>query len=256
LLINTAKTLCCGGACSGFNQGKWTNYTSATLPAGANNISYFRLRFVWQNNDDGIGTDPSYAINDLRVRYTTVLPIELASFSVNQTGEYVNLQWTSLSEKNFRDYEVQRSKDGTFFTRIGTIKSSGSSENPVNYNFTDSLPLQEMNYYRLKMVDKDDSYKYSGLLFVDTDHLKVNDPNLFINSESQLIVNKPFIDDNDIEYLSILTLDGKKISEYSVSNHIIDDTAIFPCGGLQSGVYLCQLSGASYQGNFKIVLIK
>jgi hypothetical protein len=255
LLINTAKTLCCGGACSGFNQGKWTNYTSATLPSGANNISNFRLRFVWQNNDDGIGTDPSFAINDLKVRYTTILPVELADFSVNQAGSYVHLQWTALSEKNFRDYEVQRSKDGNFFSSIGTIRSSGS-ENSINYSFTDSLPLQETNYYRLKMVDKDDSYKYSGLLFINTDNSKANDPGLFINSESQLIVDKYFIDNNNIEYLSILTLDGKKISEYTISNHISGETAIFSCEGLQSGVYLCQLSGTSYQGNFKIIAIK
>jgi hypothetical protein len=255
LLINTAKTLCCGGACTGFNQGKWTSYTSATI-AGASNIANFRLRFVWQNNDDGIGTDPSYAINDLKIMYATILPIELESFSVNQTGTYVQLQWTSSSEKNFLDYEVQRSKDGTFFSSIGTIKSSGNSENSANYNFTDSLPLQEMNYYRLKMIDRDDSYKYSGLLAINADNSKGNDPHLFINAQSQLIVSKYFIDNNDVENLSILTLDGKKISEYAVSNYIIGETAIFPGQGLQSGVYLCQLSGASYLGNFKIVVIR
>ena len=257
LLVNTAKTLCCGGAgaCTGFNQGKWGNYTSAALPAGANNIANFRLRFVWQNNDDGVGTDPSFAINDLKVRYNAVLPIELVSFSAKQIGTSVSLQWTSLSEKDFRDYEVQKSKDGTFFSTIGTIKAAGNIENTEHYNFIDSVPMAGIIYYRLKMIDKDNSYKYSGLLSLNS-NTEGDNAYYFVNSELQLIVNKYFVANNDIDHLSILTLDGKTISKYKVRDHIIGEAAIFSCTELQNGVYLCQLTGSSYERNFKIVVLK
>lgn len=51
----------CGG------QGKWTK-RSYNLPASCNNISSFMVRFNWVNDDDGAGTDPSVAINNVLLR--------------------------------------------------------------------------------------------------------------------------------------------------------------------------------------------
>ncbi|MCX6197777.1 MAG: T9SS type A sorting domain-containing protein [Bacteroidetes bacterium] len=51
----------CGG------QGKWTK-RSYNLPISCNNISSFMVRFNWVNDDDGAGTDPSVAINNVLLR--------------------------------------------------------------------------------------------------------------------------------------------------------------------------------------------
>ncbi|MFM7079611.1 MAG: T9SS type A sorting domain-containing protein [Bacteroidota bacterium] len=48
----------CGG------QGLWTNY-SVQLPASANNNPNVKIGFRWVNNDDGVGTDPSFAVDDI-----------------------------------------------------------------------------------------------------------------------------------------------------------------------------------------------
>lgn len=52
------------GACA--PQGVWTAY-SATLPAVCENIPNLRIAIRWQNNDDGVGTDPSVAINNMEI---------------------------------------------------------------------------------------------------------------------------------------------------------------------------------------------
>lgn len=60
-LLGTFKSnLCLSG------QGQWTNF-SGTLPASAANIPNLQIAFNWTNNDDGIGTDPSVAINNVRI---------------------------------------------------------------------------------------------------------------------------------------------------------------------------------------------
>lgn len=59
-----SKTACCGGPCNGFNQGLWTAY-SISLPASANNNPDVQIGFRWVNNDDAIGTDPSFAVDDI-----------------------------------------------------------------------------------------------------------------------------------------------------------------------------------------------
>lgn len=47
-------------------QGLWTAYSNA-LPASCENIPNLRIAIRWQNNDDGVGTDPSVAINDFEI---------------------------------------------------------------------------------------------------------------------------------------------------------------------------------------------
>jgi gliding motility-associated-like protein len=59
LLDNMPKTnLGCGG------QGIWVSRTIA-LPVSANNNPNVKLAFRWVNNDDGVGTDPSLAVDDI-----------------------------------------------------------------------------------------------------------------------------------------------------------------------------------------------
>ena len=50
--------------CPGISRWQQNSYN---LPANCNNLSDFRIRFNWTNNDDGVGTDPSVAINDVRL---------------------------------------------------------------------------------------------------------------------------------------------------------------------------------------------
>ena len=61
-LIDLAKTTL--GACS--PQGTWTAY-STTLPVTCENISNLRIAFRWKNDDDGNGTDPSFAVDDISI---------------------------------------------------------------------------------------------------------------------------------------------------------------------------------------------
>ncbi|MEO8761405.1 MAG: PKD domain-containing protein, partial [Bacteroidia bacterium] len=54
-----AKTVTCGSG-----QGKWTAFSMA-LPASANNNANVKIGFLWINDDDGAGTDPSFAVDDV-----------------------------------------------------------------------------------------------------------------------------------------------------------------------------------------------
>lgn len=59
-LADMPKTALCGV------QGTWTAYTAA-LPTSANNNPNVKIGFRWVNNDDGLGTDPSFAVDNLTV---------------------------------------------------------------------------------------------------------------------------------------------------------------------------------------------
>lgn len=93
-LEDTPKTLCCGGvACNGSLQGLWTERT-VNLPASANENPAFRLAFRWVNNDDGIATDPSFAVDNIRVYGTSSAPLGcFGDFNNNGLVDYSDLSF-------------------------------------------------------------------------------------------------------------------------------------------------------------------
>jgi len=65
-LADMPKTVCCGGPCDNVNQGSFTSFSIA-LPASADNNPDVRIGFQWVNNDDGVGTDPSFAVDNISI---------------------------------------------------------------------------------------------------------------------------------------------------------------------------------------------
>ncbi|MEW6772902.1 MAG: gliding motility-associated C-terminal domain-containing protein [Bacteroidota bacterium] len=61
----------CGG------QGYWSNFT-IVLPAAVNNNPNVKIGFRWQNVDDGVATDPSFAVDNIQLSVpTSVLNVTL-----------------------------------------------------------------------------------------------------------------------------------------------------------------------------------
>lgn len=56
---------------------------------------------------------------------------------------------------------MERSIDGTGWTTIAKIAAKGNSSVQSKYAFTDKAPAAGVNYYRLKMVDLDNTFEFS-----------------------------------------------------------------------------------------------
>lgn len=76
LTASIKSTTCSGG------QGLWTHYSQA-LPASCNNAASVQVAINWINNDDGTGTDPSIAVNDVLVKgQPTTLNLQTSTATV------------------------------------------------------------------------------------------------------------------------------------------------------------------------------
>jgi hypothetical protein len=60
-LAPSLKSLVCAPS-----QGQWQNF-SVNLPATANNIPDLQIGFVWVNNADAVGANPSIAVNNIKI---------------------------------------------------------------------------------------------------------------------------------------------------------------------------------------------
>ncbi|MCB0507625.1 MAG: T9SS type A sorting domain-containing protein [Bacteroidetes bacterium] len=96
------------------------------------------------------------------------LPVELTSFTGYNDGNKNVLNWTTASELNTSKFIVERAAANTgTFVSIGERPAAGNSSQPLNYTLDDNAPIQGENYYRLKIVDLDGSYKYSQTILIN-----------------------------------------------------------------------------------------
>ncbi|MEP7141814.1 MAG: T9SS type A sorting domain-containing protein [Ferruginibacter sp.] len=91
----------------------------------------------------------------------TPLPVTLLSFDVKRSGKINQLNWSTSQELNTRRFIIEHSADGRNFSSIGEVTASGNSTVIHNYSFSDDNPVRGINYYRLRVVDIDNSGKYS-----------------------------------------------------------------------------------------------
>jgi Secretion system C-terminal sorting domain len=120
----------------------------------------FRIYFFNANTSNG----------DLRIDNLSasgiLLPITLTSFSAKPTATTAILNFSTATERNNDYFSIERSKDGATFTEIGRVAGNGTTFEKQDYIYTDASPSKGINYYRLKQVDFDGAFTYSGVVSV------------------------------------------------------------------------------------------
>lgn len=112
-----------------------------------------------------------------RLKESGPLPVTLISFIASKEGSTAILNWQSSLEINADRFDIERSLDGKKWFEIGTVKSGGDKAYDTHYSFTDKSPMDGENLYRLKMVDRDDTFAYSRIQSLNFESAIVFYPN-------------------------------------------------------------------------------
>lgn len=101
------------------------------------------------------------------------LPVRLISFIGKAESMHNQLIWTVSNEQNFSHYEIEKSVDIQHFKKIGTVKRKESDseisiyeypDNEIINNSIEENSLNNVQYYRLKMIDAEDNHAYSNIV--------------------------------------------------------------------------------------------
>lgn len=113
-LIDIPKTWCCGSVmCTGSLQGLWSAYT-IPLPVSANNNPNVRIGFRWVNNANGVATDPSFAVDDIRLAVAGAVESFTAEyFKSNPQVDYNNVVNPFINHISQCEYWVLNRDAGT-----------------------------------------------------------------------------------------------------------------------------------------------
>lgn len=160
---------------------------------------------VW--NDPFINENPVANSTGSPLNVTNVLPVTLTAFIATKENSTAFLKWSTTFETNSDHFEVQRSSNGKNWNEIGIVASNGESTSLKDYSFTDTKPMRGENLYRLKMIDKDQSFAYSriqGVRFEDT----VQDLSVYPNPSADFVYIR---DAGNVEEVSVTDLKGNTV---------------------------------------------
>lgn len=115
------------------------------------------------------------------------LPIELGKFIVHTESCAATIEWTTLTEVNVDYFQVEKSTNGYQFEPIGNVPASGNSLEELNYSFMDEDLGQGEFYYRLTIIDLDQSISFSQVISLYIDCYRKTQLNIFPNPSDGLI---------------------------------------------------------------------
>lgn len=94
-----------------------------------------------------------------------ILPATLTEFTGRLNADQdALLRWTTASEFNNRQFDLETSRDGINFSLLATIGSQGNSAANQQYSYLHIKPSSGMNYYRLKQIDWNGDFEYSKII--------------------------------------------------------------------------------------------
>lgn len=176
------------------------------------------------------------------------LPVHLLDFTGRLENNTAVLSWQTAEEINSSVFEIERSYDGQVFSKIGTVAAAGNSSATNNYSYTDRYITQKINYYRLKMIDKDGHFEYSTTILL----------NSTFNTLPFSILTNPVHNSLDMQFgnipgghteIRLLDITGRLLQRWTETVDAGQRIRIPLNGSISQGIYTVQV----VQGNNQFV---
>jgi len=162
------------------------------------------------------------------------LPVTITSFKAFQKTTGIQVEWNTQNEINLYSYEVEKSNNSSNFTKAGTVIATGLS----TYHWFDANPTNGNNYYRLKMIDKDGSFKYSSIVNVKIGGIK----NVFA------VAGNPINNNTLVLQMENVEKGNYAVSIYnSIGQQMMNRTIVHEGGSSTQTLYLGTISAGTYQ---------
>lgn len=178
------------------------------------------------------------------------LPVELTSFSGSIHGDQILLNWSTASQLNFSHFEVEHSANAQDWNVLTSIAGEGTTNDLKEYSYTHAAPQNGKNYYRMRMVDFDETYEYSDVVSetVSVGNMLSISPNPTTNRNARYTLN---FTPSEGDQVVIYDLMGTVI----LVNNVISftDELVLP-SSLTKGTYLVRYRGQSVNQTLRLVV--
>lgn len=176
---------------------------------------------------------------------SSVLGLELTSFEGHELSKQAhtegvqnNLNWATAAEINFKNFEVQRLAKDKTFQSIGIVANTDATHRAstaATYQFIDEKPLNQVNYYRLKINDNDGTSTLSKVISIENQGTakSINSVRVYPNPVAYILT----VEQPTAATIDIINAVGQVVYKSTNSATRIDVNV----SNLPSGVYFVQM---------------
>ena len=188
------------------------------------------------------------------------VPVELTSFNVETKNDKIVLHWETATELNNYGFEIERSYDNQKFEKIGFVSGFGTTTKSKGYTYSVSDFKTGNQYYRLKQLDYDGTFKYYNAVEIDGPaptkfNLSQNYPNPF-NPSTLISWQSPVDGQQSLKVYDILgNIVATLVDEFKNAGEqeYVFDTSKYD---LPSGVYFYELNAGNFHEIKKMLLLR
>lgn len=186
------------------------------------------------------------------------LPIELLHFDAQKAEGNVLLSWKSKESGSSEFFAVERSWDGIEFVEIERVPAKGTSDEIHAYAYLDTSPQDEMNLYRLAMIDANGQTRYSSVREVFfTPKAQHELLAVYPNPSRKQFYFKLHLGRAAVGSIEIFGMDGRMIKSKTFSTSQAESLSqMIDLGEQPAGIYLYRVTIDGNRFDGKISLIK
>ncbi len=169
-----------------------------------------------------------------------VLPMQLTQFTGIQQSKKIELSWMVAQNETGSYFEIEKSDNGTSFTTHSLLFAS-EKLGDENYRYSVAAPLSNKVFYRLKMVNKDQTFSYSNVIFFGSQAAGSLQLSLLQNPVSGTLhfsYNSAAAQQAEI---SVYNISGKKMLGNKQNIHLGHNQLSLPASQLPTGLYILEL---------------
>ncbi len=186
-----------------------------------------------------------------------VLPFIIDQFNGNYSDGLIQLGWSTYSEINIGQFDIERSTDGKNFRQVGKVNTeSGAIKSNLNYSFLDITAPRGTNYYRLAIVDNNGNYTYSKTIMVTVDVKGISVMIVYPNPFSKRVQIRVNSDKAEKVAINVINSNGGLMSTQAAQTEIGDNNiVIHKVDALPAGIYYIEVVSSTRSLKTKVVKI-
>lgn len=183
------------------------------------------------------------------------LPVSVSGFTGQLLSGNVNLEWKTGSEENLEKMILEKSADGINYHPLIEIAPKDRGSNGALYQATDKDPYPGVVYYRLKLVDKNNTYTYSGVLKFLSPVLYTRIIRVYPNPVSDRLILNIVSSKKQTLNARIIDQTGRQVSAFNLSLANGLNTFTIPFTRYSAGIYSLLYSDerGNIQGSVRVI---
>lgn len=118
--------------------------------------------FIYTVYDNGFDPAAGSALVTINFVSASTLPVRMTSFKGSVLNDEAELNWSVADNETGNGFVVEKSSDAKHFNQAAVVLSTNKA-GTENYQIRDQMP-EAYAYYRIKILNKDNSFSYSNII--------------------------------------------------------------------------------------------